>query len=375
MSRFVARLRWVRTQNAALLLGGALFAVTVSIGGAAADPRPAAPDSPPPPLQLVQTIPLPGVEGRIDHMALDAERQRLFLAALGNHSAEVVDLAAGKWLQSLRGVREPQGVAFVPKRGATTGAESTPIPEAARGHLPDSARVLVTSGHDGACDFFDAETLQHALRIKLSDDADNVCLDAAAGHVYVGFGAGGIAILDARDGAILGSIPLGGHPEGLALESHGARLFVNLPASGDVAVVDRVARSVRARWRVTKAADNFPLALDESGHRLFVGCRPPANLQVLNTDTGKVVAKLDLDDSSDDISYDAARHRIYVSCGGGFVDVFQQNGPDRYIKLAKVATAKGARTSLFVPETSRLYVAIPKRFEQRAELRVYSAQP
>ena len=373
MPPFRPRPRGPRVSSAVLLLGGAFVAFAVPRVGSVASP--ALPDSQPSPLQLVQSIPLPAVEGRIDHMALDAGRQRLFLAALGNHSVEVVDLAAGKWQQSLRGVHEPQGVACVPKRGAPAGAENTPIPEAARGHLPDSARILVTSGHDGACDLFDAETLRHAARAKLSDDADNVRLDAAAGHLYVGYGGGGIAILDARDATILGSIPLGGHPEGLALESSGPRLFANVPASGHVAVVDRVTRSVRAKWRVTTAVDNFPLALDESGHRLFVGCRHPARMQVLNTDTGKVVAKLDLDESTDDISWDAARHRIYVSCGGGFIDVFEQRSPDRYATLAKVETAKGARTSLFVPETSRLYVAVPRRGEQRAELRVYAAQP
>src|SRR5207247_1893121 len=118
----------------------------------------------PAPLRLVQTIALPGVEGRIDHLALDLDRQRLFVAALGNNTVEVLDLRAGTRLRSIGGLHEPQGIAFV----------------------PDSGRLFVASGGTGACDLFDADTLHSIKTVPLGDDADNVRYEAAAKRVYVG---------------------------------------------------------------------------------------------------------------------------------------------------------------------------------------------
>ena len=164
-------------------------------------------------------------------------------------------------------------------------------------------------------------------------------------------------------------------PESFQLEKSGPRIFVNLPESKKIAVVNRETRTVIATWATAGATANFPMALDETHHRLFVGFRKPAKLTVFDTESGKSLANLDTVGDADDIFYDAARQRIYIAGGNGFLSVFQQLDPDHYEPVTQIPTAAGARTALFVPELSRLYLAVPHRGSQRAEVRVYSTQP
>jgi DNA-binding beta-propeller fold protein YncE len=300
------------------------------------------------PLRLVQSIPLPGVEGRIDHLAADLTRGRLFVAALGNDTVDVIDLSAGRRLSALSGMREPQGIAVDPRTG----------------------RAFVASGQGGDLREFDVESLRLVRTVRLGDDADNVRFDAAAGRVYVGYEAGALAVLGG--GNVLSRIPLAGHPESFQLEKRGRRIFVNVPDARHIAVADRKAEKVIATWPVTEARANFPMALDEADHRLFVGCRSPAALLVLDTETGKPVARVEIGGDTDDVFWDAQRRQIYVSCGEGFLDVVRQGPGDRYERVAHLPTAPGARTSLFVPELSRLYLAVAHRGGQGAEIRVYA---
>jgi len=303
------------------------------------------------PLRQVQTIPLPGVEGRIDHLALDPKRGRLFVAALGNDTVEVLDLKAGKRVATLTGLREPQGVAVDPQTG----------------------RVIVANGRDGAVRLFDAATLRPLQTIPLGDDADNVRLDPTGNKAYVGFGEGALAVLDAGSGSLSYLIPLAGHPESFQLEAAGPHAFVNVPGRGHIAVVDRKAGKVVTTWPVTGAAANFPMALDEANHRLFIGCRNPACLLIFDTGSGRQVARVEIGGDTDDLLWDATRRQIYASCGAGFLDVVRQENTDQYRRVAHLPTAAGARTSLFAPESSRLYLAIPHRgAQQRAEIRVYA---
>jgi len=300
------------------------------------------------PLSVVATIPLPGVEGRIDHLAFDADTQRLFVAALGNNSVEVLDLKANAYLRSLPGFREPQGVAVA----------------------TDSRAVVVANGQGVGAQFIDANDLHATRSVRLGDDSDNVRYDAAARRVFVGFGGGALAAINASDGAVVGTVKLAGHPESFQLERGGSRIFVNIPSADQIAVVDRSAMRVIATWPVRGARANYPLALDEANHRLFAGCRRPARVLVLDTTTGQETGSFDSVGDSDDLFYDAARKRLYVSGGEGFIDVFQDEG-GRFTRLARVATAAGARTSLFVAERNRFYLAVPHRGAQRAEIRVY----
>ena len=299
---------------------------------------------------LLTTIPLPGVEGRFDHFALDAAGQRLFVAALGNNSVEVLDLTQNRLLRELKGFREPQGIAFA----------------------AETRRVFVGNGEGNACDVLDAGTLAPLQRVSGMEDADNVRYDAARKEVYVGYGQGALAVLDAATGKRLGEVRLKGHPESFQLEKNGPRLFVNVPGAGHVAVVDRAKRSLLATWPLRGAGSNFPMALDEPHHRLLVGCRKPARLVVLDTRTGAQTGSAEIAGDTDDLFYDAARGRVYASCGEGVLCVLRQRDADHYEVEARVPTAPGARTCYFSPERERLYLAVPHRGGQRAEIRLYS---
>ena len=303
------------------------------------------------PLVLVRTIDLPAVEGRIDHMSVDIDQNRLFVAALGNNSVEVVDLRSGARARSLGGFHEPQGIQVVSEQKA----------------------IVVANGETGNVQIVDGASLQQVKAISLSEDADNVRYDPRATRLYVGHGSGALAVIDASDWRVLGNIRLSGHPESFQLESTGPRVFVNVPTANHIAVVDRNAMKVLATWPVIGAQSNFPMALDEANHRLFVGCRQPARVLVYDTATGRQIDALEIGGDTDDLFYDAARRRLYVSGGEGFLDVFQQQG-DRLTRIAHVPTASGARTSLFVPQQNRLYLAVPHRGTQKAEVRVYEAQ-
>ena len=304
-------------------------------------------------LRMVQTIPLPNVEGRIDHMAVDVKGQRLFIAALGNNSVEILDLNAGKHFKSIPGLHEPQGVGFI----------------------SEFNKIFIANGKTGACDILDGSSFERIKSVKFPDDADNIRYDANGQRVYVGYGNGGLGIIDAKNSDHIGDIRLDAHPESFQLEKSGPRIFVNLPDSKKIAVVNRETRAVITTWAKTNATANFPMALDETHHRLFVGFRKPAKVSVFDTDSGKVIANLDSAGDADDIFYDNSRRRIYIAGGDGFLSIFQQLDPEHYQPVAKIPTAAGARTALFVPEFNRLYLAVPHRGSQRAEVRVYSAQP
>jgi DNA-binding beta-propeller fold protein YncE len=305
------------------------------------------------PLVLVKSIPLPGVEGRIDHLAVDQGQARMFVAALGNNSVEVLDLTTGQHLRSVKGLHEPQGIAA----------------------LASPPQVVVANGQ-GAVEFRAGDDLRVARSVALGEDADNVRYDAKAKRIYVGYGSGAggaIGAIDASDGRQLGNAPVGGHPESFQLEASGPRIFVNVPTAKQIAVIDRLAMKVTAMWPVAEAASNFPMALDEAGHRLFIGCRQPAKVLIVDTSSGKVVSAVDIVGDTDDIFWDAARKRLYVTGGEGFVDVLQPSGAS-LARTARIATAAGARTALFVSEQSRFYIAVPHRGAQNAEIRVYDVK-
>jgi DNA-binding beta-propeller fold protein YncE len=299
--------------------------------------------------RLKQTIPLPNVEGRLDHFAFDAVGERLFVCALGNNSVEVIDLRKGERIHSITGLGSPQGVAFA----------------------PEFNRLLVANDNGGICKIFDGKSFQQIGELNLKDDADNVRYDEATKRIYVGFGSGGIAVVDAADGKQLGLIKVAAHPEAFELEKHGKRIFVNVPDARHVAVIDRDKGQVVTTWKTDLAFANFPMALDETNHRLFVGCRLPSKLVVLNTDSGDIVAKMDISGDADEVFYDGKRHRIYAVCGAGKIDIIEQAEANNYKAVTKIDTASGARTGLFVPERDELFVAVPHRGSHQTEIRCY----
>jgi DNA-binding beta-propeller fold protein YncE len=209
--------------------------------------------------------------------------------------------------------------------------------------------------------------------IPYGDDADNVCYDAQEDRVWVGYGSGALGAIN-QDGAKLADIKLDAHPESFQLETKGSRIFVNLPRSQKIAVVDRTAGKVIASWTTGGPQANFPMALDEADHRLFVVCRNPARMVVLDTSAGKVIATVPAVGDSDDVFYDAARKRIYATGGEGAISVFQQQDPDHYTELAKITTVKGARTGYFYPDLNRFPRRV-KKFERRLNSRGLMAAP
>ncbi len=304
------------------------------------------------PLKLTQTIALPGVEGRIDHVAFDAAGERLFVCALGNNTVEVIDLRKAERIHSITGLGAPQGIVYI----------------------PELDRLFVANDKGGICKIYDAKSFQTVGELNFKDDADNVRYDDATKKIYVGFGSGGIAVVNAPDGKQIGSIKLSAHPEAFELEKQGKRIFINVPNSRDVAVIDRDKGEVIATWKTDLAFGNFPMALDETNRRLFLGCRMPSKLIVLNTDSGDVVTKIDISGDPDDVFYDSKRHRIYATCGAGKIDIIEQTGADAYRALAKIDTADGARTGLFVPERDTVFAAVPHRGSQQAEIRAYRVE-
>ena len=302
------------------------------------------------PLRFVRSVELPGVKGRIDHLAVDVSTGRLFVAALGNDTVEVIDGRAGTWLRRLSGFHEPQGIAFA----------------------PDAGLVAVANGGSGDAVFVGTAENRVVKTVPLGGDADNVRYDAAAKRFFVGYGAGAIAAVD-LNGQRVGEVKLEGHPESFQLERNGPRIFVNVPDARHVAVLDRVAMKLVATWPVTDARANYPMALDEANRRLFIGCRNPAVVLIYDTTSGKPVGSVPIVGDTDDIFFDAARKRLYVTGGEGHIDVLQQNDADHLTRIARLASADGARTSLYVPEWGRLYLAVPVRGTQKSEIRIYEA--
>ncbi len=294
---------------------------------------------------------MPAVEGRIDHMALDVAGQRLFVAALGNNTLEVIDVRNTKHVRTIAGLHEPQGVAYAP---ATN-------------------RIYVANRADGSLRVFDGTSFVLLTTIAYGQDADNVRYEAQADRVWIGHGEGALAAID-RSGAKLADIALGAHPESFQLELDGPRIFVNLPPLRSIAVVDRETRKITTTWPTDDAAANYPMAFDEADQRLFIVCRRPARLLVLDTSTGTIVASLPVVGDSDDAFYDAARKRIYATGGEGAVSVVEQQDADHYRELERIPTAPGARTGYFSADLGRLFVAVRRRGAQPAEIRIYETR-
>ncbi len=287
---------------------------------------------PAPPLVLDRTIPLAGVSGRIDHMAIDLRRGRLLVAELGNGTVDAIDLAAGKTIHRIGGLRAPQGV----------------------GYAPASDVIAVASAGDGSVHLFRGGDFSPVGTIDLGDDADNVRLDARTDALVVGYGDGALAVLDPARRSVASRVKLPVHPEGFQLDRLTRRAFVNVPDAREIAVVDLGTGTQVASWRVPGFRGNFPMALDDAGAVLATVFRRPARLILLDANSGTVRANLKTCGDADDVFFDPGRHRIYVSCGEGMVDVLDRS---EYRLLSRIRTAPGARTSLFVPELDRLFVA------------------
>ena len=303
------------------------------------------------PLRLETKIPLGKVAGRIDHLAVDLKRNRMFVAELGNNSLGVVDLRKREVVQTLWGLKEPQGV----------------------GYDPDRDRIYVADAGDGVVSIFQGSDLSRVGRIDLSEDADNIRVDPRAHQVLVGY-SDGLAILDAISGRWIADVRLPGHPESFQLDPAGKLVFINVPEAHQIAVVDRTLGQQTQAWKVPGAEANFPMALDSANGVLLSVFRKPPELAILQLADGQVQARLPTCGDADDVFIDAKRQRVYVICGEGFVEVFEKQ-QQSYRSVARVPTVGGARTGLFVPELDRLFVAARESGNAPAALWVLDPGP
>jgi len=314
------------------------------------------------PLQLLHEVALPGFTGDFDHFAVDEKGGRLFLAGEDHKTVEVFDIHEGKRIKSIPGFGAPHSIFY----------------------LPETDRIVVVDGDKGSTQFLRGTDYTVADHIDGLAGADSARLDAAAQILYVITGGKDVALdysffvaIDLRTNKKIGELRFeDNHVEAFALESSSSRAFINITDKQEVAVVDRKAMKVLARWPVSTAGENSPMAYDEAHHRLLIVCRKPGQLVVMDTDNGKIVASLPAAGRSDDIAYDAEKGRIYVPGGEGYTSVFQQKSPDEYVLVAKVPTAPGAKTCLLVPKLARFFVAVsPGETKATAKVLTYRVAP
>src|SRR6267378_2522038 len=313
-------------------------------------------------LHLVQTIPMPNVKGRIDHMDVDVKGKRLFVAGLENGSLEVVDLQTGKWLKSILGFKKTQCIAYVPTLN----------------------KVFVASGDDGMLRVFRGDTLELLDAIKLDLGPNRVAYDPHAQLLYVGYGGkdagkdyGEVGIIDAKTDKHLGDIKVEAHPSELLLDQSGKTLFVFVSIGSKVQVVDTKKREVVSTWPVSSQR-NGDGAFDENKHRLFIGTRTPPQMIAMDSQTGKEVANLLTVEGMDGVYFDPRLKRIYISGGRdydvGCVFVYQQKDADHYEAIGKITTKAGAGTSFWSPELNRYYVAAPAHDNDEAAILVFEPE-
>jgi len=315
-----------------LVLVGVIFSVLVVLANESA------------PLKLVNSVDLPKYSGDFDHFAADVSGNRLFLAAEDHGTLEVFDLKSTKWLQTIKGFDVPHSILY----------------------FPASQKLFVTDGGDSMSKVLSAEDLRILQRVELVPGADSVAYDPTAHLAYVVTGGKDvkmkesvISIINTSDFSTKGELKLdSAHVEGMALESRSNRMFVNVTDHNEIDVIDRSKMKVIDRWPLHDAGENSPMALDETNHRLFVVCRNPPKLVVFDTDSGKQVGAWATAGHSDGMAFDPVLRRIYVPGAEGYIAVYRQRDADHYELMAKVPSALGAKTCLFVPELHRLYVAV-----------------
>ena len=340
-----------RPRSSASLGVNLAAALALVLGAAQAKPEP---------LRQVMTIPLPEVSGRIDHLAVDLRGKRVFLAALEKNTVEVVNVETRAVSQTVEGFQKPQGLLY----------------------LANLHRLFVASGKDGTLKALDGLPLKPSVSATVSLGADAIGYDPKTNEIYVGSGGsdagkerGDLTIFDARTLRRKAALTADAHAGASVPDGSGKRMFVLVPEKSEVMIVDRPTHSVKATWTIPGIQKDVAIALDEKDHRLFLGVRTPPSILVLNSDTGEKVASVATAGTLDGLSFDAATRRIYTTGGEGFLDVTQQVDADHYRQIARIATGPIARTSLFVPEWNRLFVAVPRDKDRTAELRVFEVVP
>lgn len=349
---------------------------------------------------LENTIVLQNISGRLGHMAYSSKQGAIYLAALSNNTLEVIDLQGKKTIKSIKSLRQPIDVEY----------------------LPDLNVVLVACLGDGLCRAFNAGTYKEETSFRFDQNVSLVRYNPSLQTIYIGYGEGAIALVDANVLKYKSTIKLPVHPEAIAIDNSSDKMYVSLTKNSEIGVIDLKNNTLSTSLRLPDGAENYPLAYDKSNKRFFVGCRKPAKLMVLNAENGNKLAAIDIDEDVNELFYDEVRKQIYVTCGDGYLHIIKQevkevkqqveksnatpgqksksspktgskaqkstkksprqpatsNKPqyrtvrqDSYATVARLFTASGARTSLFLPESNQLIVAAPASGDRDARLLVY----
>ena len=296
------------------------------------------------PLRLLGRTELTGYSGDFDHFAVDVAGNRLFLAAEDHGTLEVFDLHSGQHLKTVKGVETPHSIFY----------------------MPDRNRLLVTDSGTGMTKVLNASTYEVVGTVKLVPGADSIGYDAPRNRLYVVTGGKDVnmkesylAEIDPRTGEHFGDVKFdANHVEAMAVEQSGDRLYINVTDQNYLAVVDKRTRTVVAKWPISEAQQNAPVAFNEPDHRLFVVTRKPGKLLVLDSGTGATIASFTAPERTDEVVYDSANRRVYIAGGEGYIGVIQQQDPNHYTELTRIPSAKGAKTAILVPSLHRLYVAV-----------------
>jgi DNA-binding beta-propeller fold protein YncE len=312
------------------------------------------------PLKLAAKYDMPAaVKGRFDHLGIDIGGNRLFVVGEEAQQVLVFDLSTGKFIRAIK-VDHPHAVLY----------------------REDLNQIYITDEGKGMLNIYDGKTYEPLKTVALKVDADSIGYDPATHFLYIVNGGDNahekftmLSVVDTTAGAKLADIKLDGDTlEAMALEKSGDKLFLNNPAKNEVEVIDRKTNKVAASWPVKLSKDNATMALDESAHRLFVGCRSGA-IVIFDSQTGKELQSVPVGKGVDDLMFDPDKKRIYATSGGtGQVNVYQETDPDHYQSLGNVPSGPGAKTGLFAPQLGRLFVPVPPRGATPGQVYVYQIQ-
>ncbi|OIQ93648.1 hypothetical protein GALL_244070 [mine drainage metagenome] len=300
-------------------------------------------------LHVEKIIQLPNVKGRIDHMAINLDEQIIYIAALGNNTVEAVDLKDGKIIKTIDGLDEPQGICYIPQQH----------------------EIVVANGGSGDCIFYNSRNFEKVAVIHLSSDADNVRYDSAERKIYVGYGNGGLAIINSQTHQQIGNIKLPAHPESFQIDKQLQQLFVNLPGANEIGVIDLKQIKLINEWKINSATANFPMALDTIRHLIIAGNRHPAAIIIFDAFTGKEISSNVIGGDVDDLYFDQEKALIFVSSGSGYINIFKQQNNTVYKQISNIKTNNGARTSLYVPELKFFILAARAANGKPANIVVY----
>jgi DNA-binding beta-propeller fold protein YncE len=295
-------------------------------------------------VKLIKSVDLAGYTGDFDHFAVDYDRNRLLLAAEDHGTLEIFDLRTSEHLRSVGGFGNPHSILV--RKGAPT--------------------LFVTDSEKQMSTIRDADTLAKEKTVTLTPGADTAKYDAASNTLYVVTGGKDVDMKTANLEAVnpdtgarkaLLTFP-DNHVEAMAFADGDSRLFINLTQTNKLAVVDRNTMKMISVWPVPPAQQNAMVAYDKEQHRLYVVCRQPGMVVVMNSDTGAVVDTQPAPLRADEVQYDVSSHRLYVPGGEGYMGIYDTHDPDHLKLLEKVITAPGAKTGLLLPGIHRLFLAV-----------------